>query len=94
MQSSKSKYPECDRIRSQLGGCGTSTGANDLEADGAITKKGFVNKLAISRKKAKETRFFLRTIVELILNWWKTKLITGKFNDQMLSSKILLIVKL
>lgn len=55
-------YPECARIRGQLGGAGTSIGANYVEADGAITKKDFVNKVVIARKEAKETRFFLRTI--------------------------------
>jgi four helix bundle protein len=55
-------YPECNRIRGQLGGAGTSVGANYEEADGTITKKDFVNKIAISRKEAKEVRFFLRVI--------------------------------
>ncbi|MEA3480132.1 MAG: four helix bundle protein [Bacteroidota bacterium] len=55
-------YPECSRIRGQLGACGTSTGANYEEADGAITKKDFINKLAIARKEAKEARYFLRVI--------------------------------
>lgn len=54
--------PECNRIREQLGGAGTSIGANYEEADGAITKKDFVNKVVISRKEAKEARFFLRVI--------------------------------
>lgn len=56
------KYPECDRLRGQLGGAGTSVGANYEEADGTITKKDFVNKLSISRKEAKEARFFIRVI--------------------------------
>jgi len=55
-------YPECARIRGQLGGAGTSVGANYEEADGALIKKDFVNKVGISRKEAKETRYFLRTI--------------------------------
>jgi four helix bundle protein len=54
--------PECYRIRGQLGGAGTSVGANYEEADGTITKKDFVNKIVISRKEAKEVRFFLRVI--------------------------------
>ena len=54
--------PECARIRGQLGGAATSTGANYEEADAAITKRDSVNKLAISRKEAKETRYFLRVI--------------------------------
>lgn len=62
------QYPECARIRGQLGGAGTSIGANYEEADGALTKKDFVNKVGISRKEAKETRFFLRTISGTYLN--------------------------
>ncbi len=56
------RMPECDRIRAQLGGSGTSVGANYEEADGAITKKDFINKMVISRKEAKEVRYFLRII--------------------------------
>ena len=54
--------PECNRIRGQLGGAGTSIGANYEEADATLTKKDFVNKVGISRKEAKETRYFLRVI--------------------------------
>lgn len=55
-------YSECGKIRAQLGSAGTSVGANYEEADGAITKKDFLNKIVISRKEAKETRYFLRVI--------------------------------
>lgn len=58
------RLPECDRIRGQLGGAGTSVGANFEEADGSLTKKDFVNKVGISRKEAKETRYWLHTISE------------------------------
>lgn len=59
---------QCERTRGQLGGAATSTGSNYEEADGAITKKDFVNKLAISRKDAKETRYFLRLISGTYMN--------------------------
>ncbi|MBW8049811.1 MAG: four helix bundle protein [Cytophagales bacterium] len=62
------KYPECARIRGQLGASGTSVGANFEEADGTLTKKDFINKVGISRKEAKEVRFFLRTISGTYLN--------------------------
>ena len=55
-------YPECNRIRGQLGGAGTSIGANFEEADGTLTKKDFVNKIANARKEAKEARFCLKLI--------------------------------
>ncbi|KPJ65368.1 hypothetical protein AMJ44_10425 [candidate division WOR-1 bacterium DG_54_3] len=56
------KIPECEGIRRQLADAGTSIGANFEEADGALSKKDFINKVGIARKEAKETRFWLRTI--------------------------------
>ena len=56
------RTPECNKIREQLGSAGSSIGANYEEADGAITKKDFVNKVVIARKEAKETRYWLRLI--------------------------------
>ncbi|OGO40833.1 MAG: hypothetical protein A2Z04_09980 [Chloroflexi bacterium RBG_16_57_9] len=41
---------------------GTSVGANVEEADGATTRKEFAYKVGISRKEARETRFWLRLI--------------------------------
>jgi len=46
----------------QLVRSATSIGANYMEADGAISKKDFRNKLAISRKEAKETKHWLRML--------------------------------
>ena len=43
----------------------TSVGANDQEADGAITRKDFINKYSIVRKEAKETRFWLRVVSKM-----------------------------
>jgi four helix bundle protein len=42
-------------------------GANFEEADGAVTKKDFINKVSIARKEAKETRYWLRLIEKFIL---------------------------
>ena len=56
------KIPECEGIRKQLADAATSVGANFEEADGALTKKDFINKTGISRKEAKETRYWLRVI--------------------------------
>lgn len=56
------RLPECEGIRRQLADAGTSIGANFEEADAALTKKDFINKANISRKEAKETRFWLRVI--------------------------------
>ena len=56
------RTPESDVIRTQMVKAGTSVGANMEEADGAYSKRDFRNKVSISRKKAKETRFWLRLI--------------------------------
>ena len=40
----------------------TSMGANDQEADGALSSKDFVHKFTIVRKEGKETIFWLRII--------------------------------
>lgn len=53
---------ECNIIRKQLIKSGTSIGANVEEADGAETKADKANKIAISRKEARETRYWLRII--------------------------------
>jgi four helix bundle protein len=39
-----------------------SIGANYIEANEAISKKDFVHRLRISRKEAKETRYWLRLV--------------------------------
>jgi four helix bundle protein len=53
---------EAEGIRKQLSRAGTSIGANFAEADGALTKKDFINKVAIDRKEAKETLYWLTLI--------------------------------
>lgn len=40
----------------------TSMGANDQEADGALTKKDFIHNFTVVRKEGKETNFWLRLI--------------------------------
>ena len=49
-----------NRVIDQLVGCGTSIGANYCEADEAVSKKEFINKIGTCKKEAKETKFFLR----------------------------------
>ncbi|MFH1061738.1 MAG: four helix bundle protein [Candidatus Omnitrophota bacterium] len=41
---------------------GTSIGANVEEAQGASSKKDFTNKMTISKKEARETRYWLKLI--------------------------------
>lgn len=44
--------------------CGTSIGANYMEADGAESKKDFRHKIAISKKESKEMMHWLRMIAK------------------------------
>ncbi len=46
-------------IINQLIRCGTSIGANYREANGALSKKDFQNKIFICKKEAKETLYWL-----------------------------------
>ena len=39
-----------------------SIGANMQEADGALTKKDFINKVGIARREAKETNYWLQLL--------------------------------
>jgi len=52
--------PGNDRLIDQLVGCNTSVGANYCEADEAVSKKEFINKIGTCKKEAKEAKFFLR----------------------------------
>jgi four helix bundle protein len=49
-------------IARQLVRAGSSVGCNVEEADGALSRKDFVNQLRIARKEARETRFWFRLI--------------------------------
>ena len=49
-------------LTSQLIRAGTSVGANYCEADEAESKKDFRHKIAICKKEARETRYWLRMI--------------------------------
>lgn len=43
---------------------GTSIGANYCEADNAESRKDFIHKIGISKKEAKETKYWIHLIVE------------------------------
>lgn len=49
-------------VVSQLVRAGTSIGANYYEANGASSKKDFLNKIFISKKEARETKYWLRML--------------------------------
>lgn len=49
---------------SQIIRSGTSVGANYMEADGAVSRKDFENKIGICRKEAKESMHWLRMVAK------------------------------
>ena len=57
------KNPFINEYIKQLIRSSGSIGANLTEADGAISKKDFINKLCISRKEAKESIHWLKLIL-------------------------------
>ena len=56
------KSIETTPIISQLIRSGTSIGANYFEANGASSKKDFMNKIFICKKESKETQYWLRLL--------------------------------
>ena len=50
------------RIADQVCGSGTSIGANVWEAQRAVSKADFINKMGIALKEAKETEFWFKLI--------------------------------
>jgi four helix bundle protein len=56
------KNPVTVPLISQLVRAGTSVGANYCEADDAVSKKDFKNKIGTCRKEARETKLWLRMI--------------------------------
>ena len=56
------KSNEYRPLTNQLIRSGTSVGANMEEADGAISKRDFINKVSISYKEAKESVYWLKII--------------------------------
>ena len=58
--------PVVNPIVSQLVRARTSIGANYCEADDAESKKDFRHKIAICRKEARETKYWLRMIAKAV----------------------------
>ena len=56
------KNPVATPLISQIVRSGTSVGANYCEADDAVSKKDFKNKIGTCRKEARETKLWLRMI--------------------------------
>ena len=58
--------PITNRLIDQLVGAGTSVGANYCEADDAVSKKDFRNKISICKREARESKFFVRMLVRAV----------------------------
>jgi len=56
------KNLENNIFRKQVVRCGTSVGANYIEANEALSEKDFVYRIKICRKEAKETNYWLTLI--------------------------------
>jgi len=74
-------------IRKQLCKSGTSVGANLEEADGSLTLHDFVYKVDIAFKEGKETRYWLRVIIDRKL--LKMESVTSHLNECVELIKIL-----
>lgn len=69
------EHKESRLIAGQLLRSGTSIGANVKEAQGAVSKKDFINKMSIAYKESRETHYWLRLLHECEL-----------FSDRLFSS--------
>lgn len=62
------RNPINDRITGQLAGCSGSVGANYREANDALGKKDFIQRMKIARREAKESLHWLELILEANVN--------------------------
>jgi len=75
-------------IINQLVRAGTSVGANFCEADDAVSKKDFKNKIGICKKESRESKHFLRMLARAVpemkndisKNWQEAKELNLIFN--------------
>ncbi len=58
--------PLTNRLIDQLVGAATSVGANYCEADDAVSKKDFKNRIGTCRKESRESKHFLRMIAAAV----------------------------
>jgi len=65
-----SRNPINDRLVGQLVGASGSVGANYREANDALGKKDFIQRLKISRREAKESHHWLEFVWSLYLGYW------------------------
>ena len=63
-----SRNPINDRLTGQLVGAAGSVGANYREANDALGKKDFIQRLKIARREAKESHHWLELLMEANIN--------------------------
>lgn len=78
MVSGLPKTPSGFALGGQVVRSGTSVGANIEEAQSAVSKADFVNKMNIALKEARETSYWLRVLAE-------AKLLSTEFTRDILS---------
>ena len=69
--------------KGQLGRSAVSIGANYEEAQGAVSKRDFINKIGISYKEARESVYWLRVLYEL----YEDEQYKNDFNSYLKESK-------
>ena len=69
------KAKEYEIIKYQLIKSATSTGANYEEAQGAVSKPDFINKINIALKEIRETNYWIRIIEKIGYNTGESKVI-------------------
>ena len=60
------KEKTCETIGNQLLRSATSIGANYCEANGASSKKDFMNKIFICKKESRESKYWLRVLASAL----------------------------
>ena len=72
-----------NKLISQVVSSGTSIGANYREANAASSPKDFKNKINISFKEAKETRYWLDIIIQINPDFADELLVLRKESDEL-----------
>ena len=73
------KTHRVERISDQIERAASSAGANYHEANFAVSKADFNNKLGIVIKELNETKFWLKVVVKMSLHSWER--VQPEFNE-------------
>ncbi|MDQ7815665.1 MAG: four helix bundle protein [Melioribacteraceae bacterium] len=89
----KKEYHVKDILK-QLLRSGTSIGANVAESQESTSKKGFINKLSISLKEARETEYWLKLLKESLLISEKEFISLNNDCDELIRLRVSILRKL